>query len=372
MKIDVITTEEEFKNIRKEWSDLLDGVCSSIFQTWEWQWTWWKHYRKGKNLFILTARENELIGIAPFYLSNSYLGLPIKVVSFLGTGPSDYGGFIVLQEKEEEFIETILAYLSASAWDWDVMDLHQIPQDLINVDHLEGLDKSFEYFKHSQDNSLVLTLPCGWDDYLKGLNSKFRYNLNYNSRRIQKICGANMYDVSEREEDISCGMNIFFDLHQKRWKSKKLPGLFWNKRYKDFHMDVAHYFNKKGWLALYFLTLDDGPIASLYGFRYNDCFYYYLGGYDPCWGRLSPGTVLTGEAIRDSITKGLSRFDFLRGMEKYKLKWGAVAHKNMRLLLCKKTNSLNIHSLSALSVRALGYENEILMKAKERLRQSDN
>ncbi|MDO8885892.1 GNAT family N-acetyltransferase [Candidatus Oleimmundimicrobium sp.] len=371
MKIDVITTKKEFEAIKEKWDALLANSSGSIFQTWEWQWVWWKHYAKDKKLFILVATEKDLIGIAPFYLSRSYYGLPIKVLSFLGTGPSDYGDFIVLPGKEEKFIKGLFKYLSTTNVDWDIVDLQQLLEDSPCINPLrasikEGGLNGLELF---QESSFALLLPSSRDELMGTLSKKFRYNLNYYPRRLFKQYKVDSYNLNDRADDITFGMNLFFDLHQKRWQKKKLPGLFWNKRYRDFHSDIAALFHKKGWLALYFLKLDDEMAASLYGFKYNNCFYYYLSGFDPRWERFSVGTFIVSEAIRDSITKKLSCFDFLRGTEEYKLKWGAASHSNMRFLLCKKDGYLKgAPLLSRPIMQFLSYETKFARKAKERLR----
>ncbi len=371
MKIDVITTKKEFEAIRERWGALLANSGGNIFQTWEWQWSWWKYYARDKKLYILVATEKDLVGIAPFCLSKSYYGLPIKVLSLLGTGPSDYGGFIVLPEKKERFIEELLKHLSTTYVNWDVVDLQQLPEDLPYVDLFKSLIKGSGFGEVGlfQDDSLTLSLPSNWDELAGTLSKKFRHNLSYCSRRIFKEHKVDIYNLNERADDVVFGMNVLFNLHQKRWRARKLPGLFWSKRYRAFHSDIASHFYKKGWLALYLLKLDDEAAASLYGFEYDGRFYYYLGGFDPRWEHLSIGTFLTGEAIRDSIAKKFSYFDFLRGGEKYKLKWRAVSHKNMRFLICKENGCLKTAVLPPrLAMQLLDCETEVLRKAKNKLR----
>ena len=74
-------------------------------------------------------------------------------------------------------------------------------------------------------------------------------------------------------------------------------------------------------MKLYFLNYENEPIASLYGFKYDDKLYYYQSGFDSNWERFSLGTVLFGYAIKDSINEGLKEFHFLRGEEQYKSRW---------------------------------------------------
>ncbi|MFY7954449.1 MAG: GNAT family N-acetyltransferase, partial [Armatimonadaceae bacterium] len=82
--------------------------------------------------------------------------------------------------------------------------------------------------------------------------------------------------------------------------------------------------------------INAAPVASLYCFATFSETFYYLGGFDPDFAKFSPGTVLTAHAIRYAIENDRSsRFDFLRGNESYKYKWGAVDRHNVRLALVR-------------------------------------
>jgi CelD/BcsL family acetyltransferase involved in cellulose biosynthesis len=92
-----------------------------------------------------------------------------------------------------------------------------------------------------------------------------------------------------------------------------------------------------GLFRLYILYLDSRPAATLYGFvdppagrsgerdasRTARTFYYYLGGFDPKFNPVSPGTLLIGHAMEQAAGEGCAVFDFLRGRDRYKYLWGA-------------------------------------------------
>lgn len=68
----------------------------------------------------------------------------------------------------------------------------------------------------------------------------------------------------------------------------------------------------------------DELVGVLYGFRWADRFAYYQTGWDPRWAADSLGTALVDSAIRSSAAEGVRTFDFLRGDEPYKYRFGAV------------------------------------------------
>jgi CelD/BcsL family acetyltransferase involved in cellulose biosynthesis len=61
--------------------------------------------------------------------------------------------------------------------------------------------------------------------------------------------------------------------------------------------------------------------------------YYYIGGFDPRFAALGPGTLLIAHAIEQARLEGAAAFDFLRGAEPYKYRWGAASRPTFQLLL---------------------------------------
>jgi CelD/BcsL family acetyltransferase involved in cellulose biosynthesis len=84
-----------------------------------------------------------------------------------------------------------------------------------------------------------------------------------------------------------------------------------------------------GLLRLIALRLDGRVIAVLYGLVdaphiQHRRWYSYIGGFDPAFAALGPGTLILGHAIDRARAEGMSHFDCLRGAESYKYRWGAI------------------------------------------------
>jgi CelD/BcsL family acetyltransferase involved in cellulose biosynthesis len=112
-----------------------------------------------------------------------------------------------------------------------------------------------------------------------------------------------------------------------------MPGLFFSAKNRQFHLKLAKKLLAEKRLLLAELTADQTPIASLYGFKFKETVYYYLGGFDPNWSKHSPLSLLLIAVIKQSIEQGYKSFDFLRGREPYKEKWGATAKPMLRLIV---------------------------------------
>lgn len=90
-----------------------------------------------------------------------------------------------------------------------------------------------------------------------------------------------------------------------------------------------------GLLRLYRLRLGGRAIAVMLMLRSRDTASYYLSGFDPTYARFSPGTALIGSAIADAVEQGAITFDFLRGGEAYKYRWGAEDRELVRRILTR-------------------------------------
>ncbi len=184
-----------------------------------------------------------------------------------------------------------------------------------------------------------VTLPADWNEMTARLGKKMRSNLGYYERLLGKTFGEARFHLAD-SDTLEAGMTALFDLHQKRWNARWLPGVLGNKRVQAFHRDVARAFLANGWLRLHLLTVDGTIRAALYCFAWGRSTVYYLGGFAPELSKYSLGTLLTGKAIRQAIEEGCEEFDFLRGNEGYKYRWLPEKRINHRLLLLRSHEHL--------------------------------
>jgi CelD/BcsL family acetyltransferase involved in cellulose biosynthesis len=102
--------------------------------------------------------------------------------------------------------------------------------------------------------------------------------------------------------------------------------------------EVARHSQKNSTLQLMFTSIEGRRAAALFNFDYNDRIWVYNSGLDPAaFSALSPGVVLTATAIEKAIELGRAEFDFLRGDEEYKYRFGAVDTNIYRVQLQKQS-----------------------------------
>jgi len=251
----------------------------------------------------------------------------LRRIEFIGSPHSDYNNFILLR-KEKECLDLFLNYLGEFS-DWDLLELRDIREGSVSANALQDLCSSQTSKLKLKVGTLCpyVNLPASMEVFVNRLSRNMRRNLRKRMRKLRekyKVEVKTQHDFGSVKE----AMEIFFNLHQKRWRSKGKPGAFVSEAFCNFHRDVAEIFDEKGWLALYFLTVNDEPAAAVYSFDYNRKKYGYLTGFDPDFGRFGVGNLLKMYVIEECIKKGLKEYDLTRDFEPYKADWATGVRKN--------------------------------------------
>jgi CelD/BcsL family acetyltransferase involved in cellulose biosynthesis len=133
------------------------------------------------------------------------------------------------------------------------------------------------------------------------------------------------------DDDVETAVTDFLDLLQKSTFEKR----DWlNDGRRAVFYDAARAAHQAGTLQLIFMEVRGKKAAALFNFDYNGRIWVYNSGLDPAlFGALSLGVVITAKAIEYAVENGRTTFDFLRGNETYKYRFGAVDTRIYRLHL---------------------------------------
>jgi len=305
-----IESMDELEAIRSDWLALWSSLpAATPFQSPDWLIPWWKHFGVDQLRVQVLLNEERVVGVAPLFVSADRLRL-------IGTGNTDY---LDLLAEDAECAAAIVAYLCRNR-SWNEIDFENLRCESPLLISMTCGDVS-EYVEE-QDVCPVLSLPARADEFIDGLPRQLQHNLNYYRRKL-----ANVGQVTMEQANGNNFAELFdalLSLHEARWRMNQLSGVLCDYEVQDFHYDAACSLLSHHALRLYALRLDARIIASLYAFHHGRCTYYYLSGFDPEFARYSPGTLIVAHAIHEAIREGDSRFDFLRGREDYKYRWGAT------------------------------------------------
>lgn len=341
--IRIVKTLEEFGALSERWNDVLKQCESdNIFLTWEWLFTWAKHYLGGNQLWIILVYKgnDQLVGIAPFYIQRvtRYALCHLREMKFLGTREvsSLYLDVIVPKKYKKDVLFHIYRHLHGDARTlWDILTLSDVPAESLTIDLWDGFiqedGKVLEVV--GVTGCPFIKLSSRLEDFLEGISGNERYNLQRKRKHLEQA-GRVTYDRASSIEDIEKRMEAFISLHQMRWKRKGNGGAFGSQLFMSFHREVALVFAKKGWVHLDFLLLDGETLAGIYGYSYNGRYSFYLPGFNPTiLPQASPGILLLFHCINEAIREGNKEFDLLRGTTNYKMAWANGLRRSLTLRL---------------------------------------
>ncbi|MEM4713280.1 MAG: GNAT family N-acetyltransferase [Candidatus Bathyarchaeia archaeon] len=346
LSLRVIADLEDFENLGSMWNKILaKSLDNDVFSTREWIWCWWKHFGKKRSLRVLAAEENgEIVGLAPFALTEySFLRAgKLRRIEFIGFPHADYNNFILVRNPSDCLRLFIEGLMKLS--DWDLLDLRDIREQSVSANSLRILS-NIEGAKLRLTNGTLcpcINLPRSIETFQSNLSRNMRRNLRKRLRKLRESYKVE-FKTQRDFDSIDEAMEIFFNLHQKRWKSKGKQGAFAAEDFRKFHLDVAKVFDKKGWLDLHFLMANDEPVAAAYTFDYNSKKYGYLTGFDPEFGHFGVGNLLKLHLIEECIKKGFREYDLTREFEPYKAEWATVIRKNLIARIVRRSLSAKMY-----------------------------
>ncbi len=356
--IEVLTSLEGLERLRAQWSALWSRVpAATPFQSPEWLLPWWSHIGEGE-LWTLALRApadglggGRLVGLAPFYLYRPSPEAPRRLFP-LGIATSDYLDLLLLPGWEAAGMRAVFAHLDAHRDRWDLCELPQLRAGSPLL--AAPVPPGWRDTAAPAEPCLALDLPERIEELPRRLPPGIRHNLRYYRRRAEQA-GA----VRFLEADGGSFGRIFaahVALHRLRWRARGAPGVMARGEIVKANEEAARGLLERGLLRLYALELKGRIIATLYAFadrgqapqtaamqtaqaeaalprRPPASHYYYLGAFDPAFGRLSPGALLIGHAVEQAVARGARTFDFLSGREPYKLLWGARERPTWRRTL---------------------------------------
>jgi CelD/BcsL family acetyltransferase involved in cellulose biosynthesis len=308
-----VCTLQGLELLANEWSDLTRNCTESTpFQSPDWLISWWRHLPQGE-LWVLSFRKNgKLLGIAPFFIEK-------EQVLLMGAGVSDYSGLVYEPSARREVTTALAGHLASATHRWQAC----------HFQHLRTGSSLLEIETPAQSESRVLDEePCpavNLDVEKRTLQtcipaSTFQ-KLQYYRRRLSRLGSWRI--VAADHSSFPEMFDALVANHQARRATVTQVGAFSDSRSCRFHKEAAASLLSKGNLRLYGLLFNGNFAANLYAFRKAGTVYFYASGFDPAFSKLDLGVIMIGEALEQALREGLHTFDFLRGTENYKYRWGA-------------------------------------------------
>ena len=326
MHVKVSRSAEDFNTLKHSWKVLVEqSAVSTPFQTVEFQNEWWTNFGSGALRLICVYDADNLVGLASMYIDKN------NVLRWVGGEDiADYHDVIASEENVEVVRKLVFDWLSGSqADDWHSADLANIPQWSGSVSHWSELALAQDWKAASRIETVCpqLALPDNFESYLGVLGGKQRREIRRKLRRADAE-GASAVFIAE-PSDQYLEIQEFIKLMESSGRGKSE---FLKSGMREAFINILKAMQDCGLLQLCFLKLEDHNLAAYAYFSMGDTLYLYNSGYDVGrYAALSPGWVLLAKLFDHAINNGHKRFDFMRGDEDYKYKFGGEDVSLMRL-----------------------------------------
>ncbi|AMX99084.1 GNAT family N-acetyltransferase [Mesorhizobium ciceri] len=317
LRCEIIGDPAQFDALTPHWWKLWQQSPSATpFQSPAWLVPWWHAFAPGELATVAVWHGGDLVGLAPCYLEHGTAGSKLLPV---GISLSDYLDILAVPGIEAEVVGVIAESIFSIGWaQWILSDL---PQDSV------ALAMKHPEMDRPTAHAACPVLAIAGDETLAGCVPARRRRQLRRARQAASRCGR--IALSSANGSPQTFLDQLIRLHNVRW-AEHGGGVLANPAVEQFHRLSLPLLDAHGLVRCWLLAIDDRTIGAYYGFHHRGRAYAYLGGFDPAYAEESPGAILIGHAIVESIREDAREFDFLRGQEAYKYGWGAADRWTMR------------------------------------------
>jgi len=310
----------------EEWNSLLQKSSTNVpFLQYGYLKRWWEYKGGGEwpecELALLSYRQDgKLAGIAPFF--NAMHEGKKKTLLLGSIEISDYLDFIYDPQYAAPFFHQVFNAFSGDAFTGiDTLLLYNLPETSASIPFIdaESIRNGWKYTSEKAYRTPVIQLAGDWDTYLAGIDKKQRHEIRRKMRRAEESSANVRWYLAGQAESLDQEIDDFFKLMILDDEKKN----FLTDAMREQMRSLIHWAFDEQILQLSFLSIEGIKAAAYLCFDYQQRIWVYNSGFDPQYRDYSPGWVLLSYLIQNAIRTGMHTFDFMRGDEDYKYRFGA-------------------------------------------------
>jgi CelD/BcsL family acetyltransferase involved in cellulose biosynthesis len=317
-----------------EWNQLAgNGISNTPFARHEYLGHWWSTLGGGEwpnaELVLVSASEaGELIGIAPLFVANHDQRPAILQVGSIEI--SDYLDLIVQAKNLDPFLKGLIDFLEEDS------STHGLPLDWYNIPDSSPIIPALEAEARARDWRFELDvfrptprirLEGDFESFLASLEKKQRHEIRRKLRRADEATAPAEMHLVQSPSDLEGGIQVFLDLMANDPRKAE----FLRPEMRDHMRNLIRLAYQQGYLWLAFLNIGDAQAAACLNFDYDGKLWGYNSGVNAEFADISPGWVLLARQIEWALKNGRREFDFMRGDEDYKYRFGGKNSYVMRV-----------------------------------------
>lgn len=315
LTIDVITSMEQFEGLSEEWGNLFN-TCNnlSVFQTFTWNYVWWKHYGKGMQLSIFAVRENNnLVGIAPFMVKSR---LGIEEMEPIG-GEHHYN-FNLIMDSHRDDVAMAIALKIADSFPKGLVHIPYYAAGAISIDVIMAAlnTKGWKEARWTRNISHYVYEGNGFNSYMSLKSKKSRYNLKRERSRLDET--GLVYLIHICQNDLTeNSMERIAQIQKQSWLTRRGQESLDSPFYKEVIPTLA----KKDNAEIFLYEQNSEDIAYVLNLYSGNICYCFFIGFSETKAHLSPGKMLMMDNLQKVLERGITVYDFLYGEGEYKRFW---------------------------------------------------
>jgi hypothetical protein len=307
MKLEILRTADDVHKIGSEWNNLLwNSENNKLHFSHEWFLCSYNVFHSGDQLYVIVLRDDSSIlrGIAPLVIvRETYRFKRINKICFPRNNQNPSNDFVFIKGYELECIGIIMDHLCNFS-EWNMVDLHMI-------DASQSTSLSVQQFINKENipfgikpnrTSPYIEIDIGWDDFWKLRSVKFRKSLRNKINKAKKR-GYTVEKRSFSEIDPNALADMLA-ISCKSWKRSIGTDLLTQKENWSFYNKICACFSSSGNVSLYFLNIDNVPVAFEFHLEDQSVVYPIRADYDDNFEQISPGSILEYEIIHLLYEKG--------------------------------------------------------------------
>ena len=289
------------------------------FLTYEWCRTWLKHFGKHYDWTVLACYDGKACaGIMPIMKKRGLLPSPVR---FAGSEcvKSDYLDCLSAR-GEQRYVQAMLDYLFRTGKSrWLVLDNLTESATCLPALRCTLIARGLPHTIFTVSASPYIELMGSYDHFRSTTSKSLRQTLRNARSRLSREGRTSLF---ERSQSLSDGVfREMTALHSKRQTGRVGPSVFQNPMKAAFLSEVCERFANRGWLDVSTLRIDGALAAYVLGFVFRNTYFYWYVCSSPDFASFSPGKLLLDQLIEKCFEQRFARFDFMIGMEPYKLQW---------------------------------------------------
>jgi CelD/BcsL family acetyltransferase involved in cellulose biosynthesis len=243
---------------------------------------------------------------------------------------SDYLDLVARPELLQSFLSGLLDWLTTAYPEpWSLLDWVNLPDGSPTLAALkaESVKRGWVYSAEVYQPTPYIPLPGDFEAYLETLDKKQRHEIRRKMRRAEESGRAVRWYIVDDVNALDSEMDAFIALmaHAPEKEAFLTPAM------RAQLKDSARAAFNAGYLQLAFLEVGGEKACGYFNFDYDNRIWVYNSGLDPKFMDISPGWVLLGYLLKWANDHKRAEFDFMRGNEDYKYRFGAINRQVMRV-----------------------------------------